>query len=86
MARETGRRPESAQPLAANRNAWIHVAEGEVTINGTKLSGGDAAAVSEEDTLNIVGDQTVAGAVVRPELKQRRQSDFPVVSQTFNQN
>jgi redox-sensitive bicupin YhaK (pirin superfamily) len=29
------------------------VAEGEVTLNGTKLSGGDAAAVSGEGTLDI---------------------------------
>ena len=40
-------------PLAAKRHAWVHVAEGEVTINGSKLSGGDAVAVSEENELNI---------------------------------
>ncbi|MGH7951287.1 MAG: pirin family protein [Limisphaerales bacterium] len=39
--------------LAKNRHAWIHVAEGEVSINGKKLSGGDAAAVSEETKLEI---------------------------------
>jgi redox-sensitive bicupin YhaK (pirin superfamily) len=39
--------------LAANRHAWVHVAEGEVNINGTKLSGGDAVAVSDETELNI---------------------------------
>jgi len=39
--------------LAANRHAWVHVAEGEVSINGTKLSGGDAVGVSEENVLNI---------------------------------
>jgi hypothetical protein len=42
-----------AQPLAKGRHAWIHVAEGEVSINGTKLSGGDAVGVSEENVLNI---------------------------------
>jgi quercetin 2,3-dioxygenase len=40
-------------PLAKNRHAWVHVAEGEVSINGKKLSGGDAAAVSEETKLEI---------------------------------
>ena len=40
--------------LAPGRHAWIHVAEGEVTVNGSKLSGGDAAALSEENELNIV--------------------------------
>jgi hypothetical protein len=40
-------------PLAPGRHAWVHVAEGEVSINGTKLSGGDAVGVSEENVLNI---------------------------------
>ncbi len=39
--------------LAPERHAWIHVAEGEVELNGTKLSGGDAAGVSDENALNI---------------------------------
>ncbi|HEX4350592.1 MAG TPA: pirin family protein [Verrucomicrobiae bacterium] len=39
--------------LAAKRAAFVHVAEGEVTVNGKKLSGGDAAAVSEETKLEI---------------------------------
>ena len=40
-------------PLAAGRHAWVHVAEGEVSINGTKLGGGDAVGVSEESVLKI---------------------------------
>jgi redox-sensitive bicupin YhaK (pirin superfamily) len=39
--------------LAKNRNAWIHVAEGEVVLNGTTLSGGDAAGVSDETKLEL---------------------------------
>jgi len=39
--------------LAKDRHAWVHVAEGEVTINGTKLGGGDAMGVSEESVLEI---------------------------------
>ena len=39
--------------LAKNRHAWVHVAEGEVSVNGTKLSGGDAVGVSEESVLEI---------------------------------
>ena len=39
--------------LAPNRHAWIHVAEGEVTINGRRLTGGDAVGVSEETALEI---------------------------------
>jgi redox-sensitive bicupin YhaK (pirin superfamily) len=39
--------------LAPNRHAWLHVAEGEVTLNGQTLSGGDAAAVSNESALDL---------------------------------
>ena len=43
--------------LAAGRHAWLHVAEGEVTLNGTVLRGGDAAAVSEASTLTLNASQ-----------------------------
>ena len=39
--------------LATGRQAWVHVAEGEVTLNGTKLSGGDAVAISGEGALEL---------------------------------
>ena len=39
--------------LAAGRHAWVHVAEGDVTLNGKKLSGGDAAGLSDESLLEI---------------------------------
>jgi redox-sensitive bicupin YhaK (pirin superfamily) len=39
--------------LAPGRHAWVHVAEGEVSLNGKKLSGGDAAAVDEQGTLEL---------------------------------
>ncbi|HTX22029.1 MAG TPA: pirin family protein [Candidatus Aquilonibacter sp.] len=42
-----------AHSLANNRHAWVHVAEGEVVLNGQTLSGGDAAAVSEESKLQL---------------------------------
>jgi quercetin 2,3-dioxygenase len=34
--------------LKSGRHAWVHVAEGELTLNGQTLSGGDAAALSDE--------------------------------------
>ena len=43
--------------LAADRAAWVHVAEGEVTVNGKKLAGGDAAALSEEKKLEITASK-----------------------------
>jgi redox-sensitive bicupin YhaK (pirin superfamily) len=39
--------------LAPGRHAWVHVAEGEVSLNCKKLSGGDAAGVSEEASLEL---------------------------------
>ncbi|MBU6409922.1 MAG: pirin family protein [Verrucomicrobia bacterium] len=39
--------------LATNRNAFVHLAEGEVLLNGKTLSGGDAAVVSEEAKLQL---------------------------------
>jgi redox-sensitive bicupin YhaK (pirin superfamily) len=44
-------------PLASGRHAWLHVAEGEITLNGQKLSGGDAAAISKESALNLRGEK-----------------------------
>jgi hypothetical protein len=42
-----------AHQLAAGRHAWVHVAEGEVTLNGQTLHGGDAAAVSPGTALEL---------------------------------
>ena len=41
--------------LGANRHAWLHIAEGEITLNGQTLSGGDAAAISNESALELRG-------------------------------
>jgi quercetin 2,3-dioxygenase len=43
--------------LANNRNAWIHVAEGEVVLNGKTLQGGDAAAISQEASLQLTANK-----------------------------
>jgi redox-sensitive bicupin YhaK (pirin superfamily) len=39
--------------LARNRAAWLHVAEGEVNVNGQLLAGGDAAGLTAESALEI---------------------------------
>ena len=41
--------------LGAGRNAWIQVATGNIRLNGTELSMGDAAAVTKETSLEIEG-------------------------------
>jgi len=40
--------------LARGRQAWLHLAEGEVSLGGDILQGGDAAAVSGESELELV--------------------------------
>jgi len=39
--------------LAGDRHAWVHVAEGEVKMNGKTLAGGDAVAVSGQSNLKL---------------------------------
>jgi hypothetical protein len=46
-----------AHQLAAGRHAWVHVAEGEVTLNGQTLRGGDAAAASPGASLELAADK-----------------------------
>jgi quercetin 2,3-dioxygenase len=41
-------------PLAKGRHAWVHIAEGEVKLNGKTLSGGDAAAIDNESAIELV--------------------------------
>ncbi|HLH55339.1 MAG TPA: pirin family protein [Verrucomicrobiae bacterium] len=44
---------EVTHTLGPDRHAWVHVAEGEVTLNGAKLKAGDGAAISEERQLKF---------------------------------
>lgn len=39
--------------LAVDRKAYLHVARGEVEINGMQLKSGDAAAITQETTLSL---------------------------------
>jgi len=40
-------------PLPVGRHAWLHVARGKVTANGTKLEAGDGAAFSSEPSVEV---------------------------------
>src|SRR4051812_18279235 len=42
-----------AHSLAKDRHAWVHVAEGEVVVNGKTLVTGDAAAISAESKIDL---------------------------------
>ena len=44
-----------AHKLNAGRHAWVHIAEGEVKLNGKTLLGGDAAAIDTETNIELVG-------------------------------
>ena len=46
---------EARHVLAPGRHAWLHVAEGELTVNGNRLEEGDAIAATGESQLDIVG-------------------------------
>jgi redox-sensitive bicupin YhaK (pirin superfamily) len=41
--------------LKPGRHAWVHVAEGDVELNGQRLAAGDGAAVSKESKLELAG-------------------------------
>ena len=44
-------------PLAPGRHAWVHVAEGEILLDGVRLASGDAAGVSEQSQLEILAEK-----------------------------
>ena len=52
-----GRGGRAVHQLKAGRHAWVHVAEGTVSMGGTTLSSGDGAAISEEPTLEFLAEQ-----------------------------
>jgi len=43
--------------LGSGRHAWLHVAEGEVTLNGQTLHAGDAAALSGKASLELAASK-----------------------------
>jgi redox-sensitive bicupin YhaK (pirin superfamily) len=49
------------QPLASARHAWLHVAQGNITLNGQPLKEGDGAAISGEKKLKLAGAAPLGG-------------------------
>ncbi len=48
---------EVTHQLGADRHAWVQVARGSVLLNGQLLEQGDGAAVSREQSLQLVGEE-----------------------------
>ncbi len=46
---------QASIPLAAGRRAYLHVARGEVTVNGIALNAGDALKIADETQITITG-------------------------------
>lgn len=48
---------EVTHPIAEGRHVWVHVARGTAILNGEQLAAGDGAAVTEERSISLVGEQ-----------------------------
>ena len=48
---------EVTHTLTHGRHAWLQVVKGAVTLNGNRLTAGDGAAVSGEESLTVRGDE-----------------------------
>jgi redox-sensitive bicupin YhaK (pirin superfamily) len=52
LVRERG---QVVHDLAPGRRAWIHVASGDIDIDGTQLAAGDAVGIEQADQLVLRG-------------------------------
>ena len=43
--------------LSGQRNAWVQLARGAVSVNGQELNQGDGAAIEDETEITITGTQ-----------------------------
>jgi redox-sensitive bicupin YhaK (pirin superfamily) len=49
---------ELTYPIGAKRHAWLHVIDGDVTVNGKELHTGDAVAAEQEEKLEVIAKGT----------------------------
>jgi quercetin 2,3-dioxygenase len=45
---------ELTYPISTKRHAWLHVVDGDVTVNGKELHTGDAVAADQEEKLEVI--------------------------------
>ena len=57
---ELAKGDEVAHNLGTGRYAWVHLIRGAVSVNGTSLRTGDAAAISNEQGLKIIGTDSAS--------------------------
>lgn len=55
---------ETRHELAAGRGMWLHVATGDITVNGTALSAGDAVSLEEAAEITITGVSANSQAIL----------------------
>ncbi len=51
-------------PLGGGRHAWLHVIDGNVTVNGKALRTGDAVAADREEKLDVVAQGTANSEIL----------------------
>jgi quercetin 2,3-dioxygenase len=51
-------------PLGAKRHAWLHVVDGDVTVNGKELHSGDAVAADQEEKLEVIAKGTANSEIL----------------------
>jgi hypothetical protein len=49
---------ELTYPIGTKRHAWLHVVDGDVTVNGKELQTGDAVAADQEEKLEVIAKGT----------------------------
>jgi redox-sensitive bicupin YhaK (pirin superfamily) len=64
LVSEVEGKSEISYPLGADRHAWLHVIRGSITVNGNELNTGDAAALSNESTLDIQGSENQSADIL----------------------
>jgi quercetin 2,3-dioxygenase len=55
---------KATHQIEAGRHAWVHVAEGEVVVNGETLRAGDSLALSNEARIDLAGSSAKSQALI----------------------
>jgi redox-sensitive bicupin YhaK (pirin superfamily) len=55
---------KASHRLEPGRHAWVHVAEGEVVVNGDTLRAGDAVGLTNEAAVELIGGSNKSQALI----------------------